>query len=237
MSEPFDRDEFIREEEEELYFDPFSDCHPSVYSDAYSEIMDYSPSTPRLVDSPKLVPPIKATKPSLQLPHILPKPRRPINIVTTLSTSYKDYLQSVSALKSLPTTGTADEGDAAMSKSQLQLAIDEGKFWATLSGGDQTEELPNNAVSADLLTSLTKRSQVMNESYRRRVDAPTLQTYEDTREIIKALGVPCIEAAGAYEAEALASSIVLHGHADYVGSEDTVSNVFISHQHWLIVIL
>ena len=36
------------------------------------------------------------------------------------------------------------------------------------------------------------------------------------------MGVPCVEADGPFEAEALAASLVLRGQADYVASEDTV---------------
>jgi flap endonuclease-1 len=36
------------------------------------------------------------------------------------------------------------------------------------------------------------------------------------------MGVPCIKAEYPYEAEAVATSLVIHGHADYVGSEDTI---------------
>ena len=42
------------------------------------------------------------------------------------------------------------------------------------------------------------------------------------KEIIRAMGVPCVETDGPFEAEALAASIVIHGQADFVASEDTV---------------
>jgi flap endonuclease-1 len=41
------------------------------------------------------------------------------------------------------------------------------------------------------------------------------------------MGIPCIDAIGAIEGEALASSMVLGGLADYVASEDTVGPLFI----------
>jgi len=46
-------------------------------------------------------------------------------------------------------------------------------------------------------------------------------TYEESKDILRAMGVPCVESTGPYEAEALASSLVLNGCADYVASEDT----------------
>jgi len=143
------------------------------------------------------------------------------------SVSYNDYLQNVPPLETLPAIpGPLDsdtEVDAAMSKNQLQLAADESLFWDSLSGGELTEsELSDEATPAEVLASLTERSELLSESYRRRIDAPTAQTYDESREIIRAMGIPCFETTGAYEAEAAAASLVLKGYADYVASEDTV---------------
>ncbi|KAF5371720.1 hypothetical protein D9758_003406 [Tetrapyrgos nigripes] len=73
----------------------------------------------------------------------------------------------------------------------------------------------------EVLISLTEKSSLMSESYKRSAQAPTTQPYNECKEILAAIGVPCVEATGAYEAEAVASSLVLNGHADYVASEDT----------------
>ena len=75
------------------------------------------------------------------------------------------------------------------------------------------------------LISLAKKSSVISESYGRRNNPPTAQTYEECKEIIRAMGVPCLDSAGPYEAEALAASLVINGHADYVASEDTVCSL------------
>jgi flap endonuclease-1 len=62
----------------------------------------------------------------------------------------------------------------------------------------------------------------MVQSLLRRSNPPTEITYEESKSVLHAMGVPCIESTGPYEAEALASSLVLNGCADYVASEDTV---------------
>jgi flap endonuclease-1 len=86
---------------------------------------------------------------------------------------------------------------------------------------DSLEDASSSAIETTL-ADLTQTSNVMFESYQRRTNPPTTQTYEDSKSIIQAMGVPCIDAVGPFEAEALASSIVLSGLADYVASEDTV---------------
>ena len=77
-------------------------------------------------------------------------------------------------------------------------------------------------IAQATLISIAENSSLISESYERRNNPPTAQTFEESKEIIRALGVPCLDSAGAYEAEALAASLVINGHADYVASEDTV---------------
>ena len=72
------------------------------------------------------------------------------------------------------------------------------------------------------LSSLIEKSQLLSDSYQRRSNTPTSTTYEECKMIIKAMGTPCITCDGPYEAEALASSLVHNGKADFVASEDTV---------------
>ncbi len=119
-----------------------------------------------------------------------------------------------------------------MSKYQVRLTIDEGKFWDELVQSASTESLDTESEDPDPMStgidldSLTAKSFAMSESYRRRTNPPTSQTYQECKEILTAMGVPVIEPEGAFEAEALAASMVLHGLADYVASEDTVSLIF-----------
>lgn len=71
------------------------------------------------------------------------------------------------------------------------------------------------------LDALRVRSEVVAESYQRRVNTPTRNTYLESMEILEAMGVLCYEIEGEHEGEALASSLVLKGLADYVVSEDS----------------
>ena len=126
---------------------------------------------------------------------------------------------------SLGSSGPLDPADvqvqAAMSKTQYQLTLEEGKLWEKLTDPDEAvdhDESPTMAV----LASLREKSSFMVQSYHRRNNPPTEITYEESKNILHAMGVPCIESTGPYEAEALASSLVLNGCADYVASEDTV---------------
>jgi len=79
----------------------------------------------------------------------------------------------------------------------------------------------SNLVETEL-GSLVDRSRTMTDSFQRRTNFPNSDTYRESKEILKAMGIPCIDATGAIEGEALASSMVLGGLADFVASEDTV---------------
>ena len=117
---------------------------------------------------------------------------------------------------------------AAMSKTQYQLTLEEGKLWEKLTNSDEAVDREESPTAA-ILASLREKSFSMVQSYHRRNNPPTEITYEESKNILQAMGVPCIESTGPYEAEALASSLVLNGRADYVASEDTVRfNFFFS---------
>jgi hypothetical protein len=122
-------------------------------------------------------------------------------------------------------SGPVDPADAhvqaAMSKTQYQLTIEEGKLWEKLTDPDQAVDQDESQMAA-ILSSLREKSSFMVQSYHRRNNPPTKTTYEECKNILNAMGVPCIDSTGPYEAEALASSLVLNGCADYVASEDTV---------------
>ena len=123
-----------------------------------------------------------------------------------------------------------------MSKSQYGLTVNENKFWkdcmttlaqtvdASLDG--TVGESKFTKSPCDQLESLVDKSSMMVSMYERRTNVPTQETYRQARQILEALGIPCIEVADAYEAEAVASSMVLAGLADYVVSEDTVRILF-----------
>ncbi|KAF8531084.1 hypothetical protein JB92DRAFT_243407 [Gautieria morchelliformis] len=147
------------------------------------------------------------------------------DVVQELHSLYQDYHQSIPAVMSSPlldpsAAGSSDGGareQYVMSKSQVQLAIDEGILWRSLVDPSAVDE----ADSQQRLDLLSRRSETLSKSYEKRNNPPTSKTYEESKLILQALGVPCIETAGPYEAEALAASLVHHGFADYVASEDT----------------
>ncbi|KAG1776885.1 PIN domain-like protein [Suillus placidus] len=138
------------------------------------------------------------------------------DVISALSSLYQEYRDCVAQITSLPSTVEVPESpdetrvEYIMSRSQLQMTIEEGQIWDTLSGAPETA-----------LATLAEKSGVLSESYARRSNPPTTQTYEESKEILCAMGVPCIESEGPFEAEALASSLVIRGIADYVASEDT----------------
>ncbi|KIJ11748.1 hypothetical protein PAXINDRAFT_171702 [Paxillus involutus ATCC 200175] len=151
-----------------------------------------------------------------------------------LSALYDEYKQCVAQLRSMPSSfeglavsdesAGADSADArieyVMSKQQLQMTLDEGLIWESLvASSTDAPSLPLDTEST--LSALAEKSSTISESYQRRSHPPTSETYEESKEILRAMGVPCIESTGPFEAEALASSLVIHGHADYVASEDT----------------
>ena len=126
-----------------------------------------------------------------------------------------------------------------MSKAQNQLTTDETKLWGEISSSMSKYAKPfplsaklsvSSAVppldfpisTINDINTLTDKSFVMSTSFLRRTATPTDKTYEESKEILQAMGIPCIHAADATEAEALASAIVLEGLADFVATEDTV---------------
>ncbi|KAG1823472.1 PIN domain-like protein [Suillus subaureus] len=138
------------------------------------------------------------------------------DVISALSSLYQEYHDCVAQITSLPSTVEVPESpdetrtEYIMSRSQLQMSIEEGQIWDTLADAPETT-----------LATLAEKSGALSESYARRASPPTTQTYEESKEILRAMGVPCIESEGPFEAEALASSLVIHGIADYVASEDT----------------
>lgn len=119
---------------------------------------------------------------------------------------------------------------ADMSKTQLQLTVNEGRLWESLGMASPTLQIgqisdSDSKTSHDpdiLLKMLMERSRVISSMYERRVQSPTKQHYAEVQEILEAMDVPIFKTDGPYEAEGLASSFVLQGYADYVATEDTV---------------
>lgn len=153
------------------------------------------------------------------------------DLTALLVSLYQDYRNSIPKVAALIASPVASESqsdaqsDVLMTREQRQLTLDEGSFWEDL----RTRQ---SLVSADTIVlaktkpkiaidTLMHKSALMHASFDRRAHPPTDITYAESKEILAALGVPCIDATGKFEAEALASAMVLGGQADYVVSEDT----------------
>lgn len=177
---------------------------------------------------------------SLGVPSSVVESQKYEDVTATFASLYDDFRRSISKLASLAARETSalspavspvlsdpdTQTEIVMTKAQYQLTLDERNLWEQIVScpsiiTDPSEEKLPHAVEITL-ASLTQTSNVMSESYQRRTNPPTAQTYEECKRIIQAMGVPCIESVGPFEAEALASSMVLNGMADYVASEDTV---------------
>ena len=107
-----------------------------------------------------------------------------------------------------------------LSKNQQILTEEEGKLWNMLSESVVSGGFPESVTK--YAEDLEAKSCILSESYQRRTNPPTPRTYLESREILGAMGIPCIEPTGAFEGEALAVSLVVNGYADYVASEDMV---------------
>ncbi|KIY47416.1 PIN domain-like protein [Fistulina hepatica ATCC 64428] len=116
-----------------------------------------------------------------------------------------------------PDSAPETDSDFAMSKAQYELTLEEGRFWELVASSSPKSSAEVETVLRDVV----EKSATMAQSYDRRCNPPTTSTYQECREIVCAMGIPCIETDGPYEAEALASALVLSGYADYVASEDT----------------
>ncbi|KAH9478657.1 Flap endonuclease 1 [Psilocybe cubensis] len=108
-----------------------------------------------------------------------------------------------------------------MTKRQSELSEAEGQLWAEIIQSRYSPTSQADAGFEQHINKLVHQSYEMSESFDRRKSAPDTKIYGESQELLQALGVPCIITTGGIEAEALASSIVLAGHADYVASEDT----------------
>ena len=154
---------------------------------------------------------------------------------SALAYLYVEYRQSVSAfaamaaplkdrISSFPSTDPDSQAEIVATKAQYQLTVEEGDFWDKFASAEASSEPELTADEEEALMSLTRTSEMMSDSFQRRMNPPTYEIYNECKEILRAMGLPCIDTAGAFEAEALASSMVLGGLADFVASEDTVSS-------------
>ncbi|CCO28802.1 hypothetical protein BN14_02800 [Rhizoctonia solani AG-1 IB] len=155
---------------------------------------------------------------------------------------------TISALSAA--TDVQDMPIIPISRVQLKYSQEEAKIWKQLvtssdsttvdlarvvemveefaSAEVETEEKDKIVLEEEAELSITERSakleeqsSIMAASLARRANSPKALTYAESRLLLEAMGIPCIQSYLPYEGEALASSLVLHGLADFVGSEDT----------------
>ncbi|KAJ3491314.1 hypothetical protein NLI96_g815 [Meripilus lineatus] len=202
---------------------------------------DYKQSIPKLESIPYAPPPPTITIAKDVEPSLTVSPD-----AVTAETSLL-HPQTVVETTGDTTSSAVAREEYAMSRTQLQLTSEEGQFWSNLlhlpstsappptstaTPSANAEPEPEPEPDAELQTHLTlsfthsvhslaEKSSHMAESFSRRINVPTSDTYEESKTILRALRIPCIESKGPYEAEALAASIVLGGYADYVASEDS----------------
>ncbi|KZT50551.1 PIN domain-like protein [Calocera cornea HHB12733] len=153
------------------------------------------------------------------------------SVAKELTVLYQDFQKTTLMRKQalLPTTmeePTPEPEPVLPSKYQVKLTEDEQLFWNRLTtevaeSGKEEDHKPEEEADGAVVEGLLNRSGHMASSYEKRNHLPTAATYAESRRLLIAMGVPCIEAEFPYEAEALAASLVIHGYADFVGSEDT----------------
>lgn len=163
-------------------------------------------------------------------------------VVQALTTLYNDFRKSVPKFRLparierqhtllveqadetpvVPSENDEAEGQGpsehAMSRYQYELMMQESSLWDAVAETD----------APDTAHELHVRSAAIAASYAKRNSAPTERTYEESRGMLRALGVPCLSSDGPHEGEAFAAALVHAGVADYVASEDTVRPVVLA---------
>ena len=155
-----------------------------------------------------------------------------LRIFKSLSLNFKANVAKLATIapSETPFPSSIDEEDRldrVMTKAQNQLTTDEGKVWKNIADVMSTYMKPAASMDFPISTiedihMLVDKSHIMTTSFQRRTNIPTAQTYRESKEILQAMGISCIDATDATEAEALASAMVHQGLADFVATEDTV---------------
>jgi len=154
-----------------------------------------------------------------------------IRVSYMLAALYSSFLASIRPMGALLSPRTVlprleeqdDETEVTqeLSQAQRRLVVEEGGIWRQLS--EVTSKEGTEGDVSFLARELEDKSARILTSYERRNNPPTNEVYNQSRIILEAMGVPCVNAKGGVEGEALAAAIVRDGLADYVASEDTVS--------------
>ena len=155
-------------------------------------------------------------------------PGRVSSMLVALYSSFLDSVLQMGVLLSprtvLPRPEEEDDETKItqeLSQAQRRLVVEEESIWKRLSEATSEEETEGDA--SFLARELEAKSAKIVTSYVGRNNPPTSEVYDQSRTILRAMGVPCIDTKDGVEGEALAAAIVRNGLADYVASEDTVS--------------
>jgi len=152
-----------------------------------------------------------------------------LKVVFTDYKNAKTYLGSVKRLDEAEQEEEIDETEDtySMSRNQSVLSEEEDSIWnCLLYSSESTDESESVAtVLQDQLSTLENKSNTMADMFERR-RPPDQSTYDESKLMLRALGVPCLDSPFATEGEAYAAALVLSGRADYVASEDTDVIVF-----------
>ena len=159
----------------------------------------------------------------------------PSQVSSMLAPLYSSFLASVRRMGVLLSPRTVlprpeeqdDETKVTQELSQAQrlLVTEEEWIWKRLLEAATEEETAKEKTVEDvslLARELEDKSAKILTSYERHKNPPPGEVYYQSRIVLQAMGVPCVDAKGGIEGEALASAIVRDGLADVVASEDTV---------------
>ena len=159
----------------------------------------------------------------------------PSQVSSMLAPPYSGLLASVRRMGALLSPRTVlprpeeqdDETKVTQGLSQAQrlLVAEEEWIWKCLLEAASEEETTKEKNVEDvsvLARELENKSAKILTSYERHKNPPPCEVYYQSRIVLQAMGVPCINAEGGIEGEALASAIVRDGLANVVASEDTV---------------
>ncbi|KAL5507352.1 hypothetical protein ACEPAH_6808 [Sanghuangporus vaninii] len=156
---------------------------------------------------------------------LYPDERTPLSNQSYLSEQFVTPYKSHEASSKTSQTITLPIGpsivspeEVSESRKQLSLSYDENLLWNKI---PSLIAHPRFLRTPPLLVNLLQRCKILCESYKKRASPPTEETYKESRMILEALGVPCIESRSQYEAEGLAAALVRRGLAHFVASEDT----------------
>jgi flap endonuclease-1 len=231
---PVAREDSVASTPDEIKSDPGI---PTITTKPDSEFLP-THSVPDEITSDPGIPTIPA-KPGSELPPTQSVPDQaeeplthsPSRVSSMLAALYSGFLASVQQMGVLLSPRTVlprpeeqdDETEITqeLSQAQRRLVVEEESIWKQLSEGMRKDGAEGDVAS--LARELEDKSAKILTSYERRNNPPTSEVYNQCRIILQALGVPCINAKGGVEGEALAAAIVRDKLADYVASEDTVS--------------